>query len=278
MKEKLTLVIFKDHLSSRTLHIPFNWIKKVSVAVLSVIILALLTSLLMIINYQKMAQSPAADSSRRATELEKQLSDLQASYDSLKSQTQPSSSGTVLQAAGGYFAALPQNAMRASLPPRDSLAFQLEPFKIQWKGNQLSFNTAIEYTKDDGGNQQGHFVILARGPQSLMAYPDGAFQPAGSEILVRPDSGEYFSVSRYREIKATFGPYQNRSDLQSIELLIFDSSKQLIFVERVGIIGLKGAPEKNTEKSEKKELKIEQPSPSQVSPVNEPVGVPNEEN
>lgn len=245
MREKLTLVIFKDHLSSRTLHVSLSWLRRLSVGILAVIVLTILASALFIRGYQKSISAPGAGAEDRAEELEKQLAELKTSYEALQARSQAgaptTASGTtaVVTASGGYFSAIPNAALRSNLPPREILPFKLEALKAQWRGSTLNLSSAIEYTKDDGGNQQGHFVILARGPQNVFAYPDGVFSPAGTDVLIKPDAGEYFSVSRYREIKAPFGPVEKREDIQSIEILIFDANKQLIFVERVGIESIK---------------------------------------
>lgn len=273
MREKLTLVIFKDHLSSRTLHLSLSWLRRLSVGILGVIVLTILASALFIRGYQKSMSAPGAEAADRAEDLEKQLTELKASYEALQARTQvgapTTASGTtaVSSASGGYFTAIPNTALRSNLPPREILPFKLEALKAQWRGSTLNLSSAIEYTKDDGGNQQGHFVILARGPQNVYAYPDGVFSPAGTDILIKPDAGEYFSVSRYREIKAPFGPVEKRDDIQSIEILIFDANRQLIFVERAGIESIK-PKEAPVPVRRKEEPAVEAPaSPSAADPL-----------
>ena len=52
---------------------------------------------------------------------------------------------------------------------------------------------------------------------------------------MKPDSGEFFSVSRYREVKADFGPFPRHDAVQSIEIYVFDTRKRLIYFDRVGL-------------------------------------------
>ncbi len=236
MKEKLTLVVFKDHLSSRTLNLSLAWLRRAGLAIIAVILLALVCAGLFFKAYTRANLSSGSALRDRIQELERELGDTKSSYDSLKATLSGKSS-----VSGGYFAAVPPSALKGSLPPRDSLPFRLEAYKATWKGNTLRFHTALEYVADDGGNQQGHFVLMARGTDKIYAYPENVFSPAGSETLMKADSGEYFSVSRYREINADFGPVQSRSDIRSIELLIFNTERELIFVDRVQIEKISGA-------------------------------------
>lgn len=210
-----------------------------------VIGLTLASLLLFLRGYQKSLSAPGADARSHAEDLEKQLGELKTSYEALQARAQSgaptNTSGTtsVTQASGGYFTAIPQSSLRSNLPPREILPFRMESFKVLWKGNTLQFSSAIEYIKDDGGNQQGTFVILARGGQNIYSYPDGTFNSTNSDTLIKPELGEYFSVSRYREVKANFGPVEKHDDIQSIEVLVFDVSKQLIFVERAALENIK---------------------------------------
>lgn len=236
MKEKLTLVVFKDHLSSRTLNLSLAWLRRVGLALICVILLALVCAGLFFKAYTRANLSSGSALRDRIQELERELTDTKSSYQSLKATLSGTSS-----VAGGYFAAIPASALRGALPPRDSLPFRLEAYKAAWKGNTLRFHTALEYVADDGGNQQGHFMLMARGSDKIYGYPENVFAPAGSESLMKPDSGEYFSVSRYREINADFGPVQSRSDIRSVELLIFNTERELIFADRVQIEKISGA-------------------------------------
>lgn len=237
MSDRLTLVVFKDHLSSRTLTVRLSWLRGFALALLSVIGLAIIAGALFLNAYRKTIASGPLGTSLKAEEVEKELAETKSAYESLKQQALNSASGGSTSLAGSMntFTALPPDSILESIPAPETLPFRLEKLTAQWKGNTLQIRSAIEYAREDGGNQQGHFVIIARGPQALLAYPEGVFGPAGTPVLVKPDSGEYFSVSRYREIKADFGPFARHDDVQSIEIFIFDQRKRLIYLNRLGL-------------------------------------------
>jgi hypothetical protein len=237
MSERLTLVVFKDHLSSRTLTVRLAWLRAFGLALLSVIGLAIIAAALFFNAYRKTIATGSVANTLRVEELEKENAETKAAYESIKNQALSSAAGggAVLAGASHSFSFLPGESVLESVPAPESLPFRLETIKAQWKGSTLQIRSAIEYTREDGGNQQGHFMILVRGPESLSAYPDGAFDAVGAPTLVKPDSGEFFSVSRYREIKADFGPFARRDEIQSIELYIFDLKKRLIFLNRIGL-------------------------------------------
>ncbi|MBS1963979.1 MAG: hypothetical protein JST04_17335 [Bdellovibrionales bacterium] len=253
MSERLTLVVFKDHLSSRTLTVRLAWLRAFGLALLSVIGLAVVAAALFLNAYRKTIATGSVATTLRVEELEKELAESKSSYEAIKNQALNSATtgGAVLAGANASFSLLPAESVLEKLPAPETLPFRLEAIKAQWKGSTLQIRSAIEYTREDGGNQQGHFVILVRGPQSVAAYPDGAFDAAGAPTLIKPETGEFFSVSRYREIKADFGPYSKRDDVRSIELFIFDPKNRLIFLSRSGLESAKAAPApaKKTESS-----------------------------
>jgi hypothetical protein len=236
MSERLTLVIFKDHLSSRTLTVRLAWLRAFGLALLSVIGLAVISAALFLNAYRKTLVSGSVANAMRVEELEKETAEAKASYEAIKNHALNNVAGEAsLPGAENSFSLLPPEALLEKLPAVESLPFRLETIKAQWKGSTLQIRSAIEYSREDGGNQQGHFLILVRGPNTLSIYPDDAFNDAGSTSLVKPSSGEFFSVSRYREIKADFGGYSKHDDVHSIELFIFDLNKRLIFVHRTGL-------------------------------------------
>lgn len=278
MSERLTLVVFKDHLSSRTLTVRLAWLRAAGLALLIVIGLALISIALFFNAYRKTISSGSVATTLRVEELQRELEDSRSAYDSLKTQALGKiTGGAALAGAAHSFSLLPPESILEPLPAVETLPFRLEAIKAEWKGQTLHIRSAIEYAKEDGGNQQGHFFIFARGPHSLMAYPDSAFSGAGSPNLLKPESGEFFSVSRYREIKAEFGPFQKRDDVTSIEILMFDQKGRLIYVSRMGLQPGRAIPSpKASEVAEAKEKPVvKKPAPKPVAPS--PVATPQNE-
>jgi hypothetical protein len=236
-------VVFKDHLSSRTLTVRLAWLRAFGLVLLIVIGLAVIAAALFFNAYRKTIATGSVATAIHVEELEKDLAETKTAYEALKERALSGATGSAILAGAIHsFSLLPAESVLQKPPAPETLPFRLEALKAQWKGSTLQIRTAIEYSKEDGGNQQGHFVILVRGPQSLSAYPDGSFDGAGTPTLIKPDAGEFFSVSRYREIKADFGPFARRDDVQSIEILIFNLKKRLIYLSRIGIESVAAKP------------------------------------
>ena len=53
-------------------------------------------------------------------------------------------------------------------------------------------------------------------------------QSVGKDILIDPNKGEYFSVSRFRETKADFGPLPSKEWVKEVEVLVLSSSGQIL--------------------------------------------------
>jgi hypothetical protein len=198
----------------------------------------------------------------RVHDLEQELDDLRASFKALEAKSPAAAGGAVpvpaaaespspaaiplaappaLSAPAVLFGALPFPKAPHAIPDRKSLPFSLTTPEASWRGNTLRVQFAIQYTKGDGGHQQGRIVILARGPETVLAYPDGVLNPIRSESLVEPERGEYFSVSRYRAVEAEFGPIGGRG-LHGVEILILNQTGQLLWLEHFNPPA-KGAPE-----------------------------------
>jgi hypothetical protein len=95
--------------------------------------------------------------------------------------------------------------------------------------------SAIQYIADDGGNQQGRIVILARGPDTLMAYPKGVLDTNQAKSLINPLRGEFFSVSRMRPIQADFGPLDADDTFTEVTVMILSQAGKLLYEEKVGV-------------------------------------------
>jgi hypothetical protein len=116
-------------------------------------------------------------------------------------------------------------------PPLERLAFAVENPKFTWKERSLQVRFALHYTKGDQDSQQGRILLLARSNQGLRTYPDGVLTPSGSATLLTPEKGEFFSVSRFREVKAEFGPLSARETLFNIEVFLFNSEGGLLYYQ-----------------------------------------------
>lgn len=271
--DNLTVLVFKENLASRAFKVPLSWITKLGfvlgICALLTVFMALLTAkyyrssrLGSPVRVQELENSLAE---ARATNdsLETKVKELTASRittappvaitpapetsQAVASAPLPIPTVTVTMTATPttaapagtqnfskplLFSALP--ASSNSLPPAAStLSFKLDAPRAFWQGNTLIVRSNLRYTREDNGSQQGRIVILARGAETILAYPDGVLNPMGAESLLEPKEGEYFSVSRFREVKAEFGPFKNRNSVKEAQVLIFNTTGQVLLEEKL---------------------------------------------
>jgi len=131
-----------------------------------------------------------------------------------------------------FFTAMPSTIHLKPVAP-EALPLTMQSPRAQWRGKTLGVRLALQYNKQDGGNQQGRILIFARGPESLLAYPAGVMTKIGSGSLFAPEKGEFFSVSRYREVRAEFGPMKSNDSLTEVEVLILGPENQILIYEKL---------------------------------------------
>lgn len=244
-KAPLILTVFSGHRASKTFQLPPEWVTRLG-ALLCVMIAITLTASGLAFRFYRMTTQ--LDPSR-IKELEFQLSNMTQKAEQAKHAEVPtpavsaSASASVppeeappehigkpltsLNLEQGLFSGLPLGIKR----PQDSSQVPIEigDLKSEWSGKILNVYFNIRYVLKNGSNQQGRIVILARGPESMLAYPSGVLNPPGSASLISPEKGEYFSVSRFREVRAKFGPVQSKDAIHTVETLIFGGQDQLLF-------------------------------------------------
>jgi hypothetical protein len=84
---------------------------------------------------------------------------------------------------------------------RPSVPIEMTQPQIQWQGRKLLVKFDIRFVGPEGKSQQGRIIVVARGPETLIAYPAGALRASGTGSLFDVEQGEYFSVSRFRETR-----------------------------------------------------------------------------
>lgn len=175
----------------------------------------LLSTLLAVKYYVKSQTLPQAFSQKDSSH---HVSNPVANQLSSTAGTQASAGGPVL-----LFRDLP-----ARVQLRESSVIGIEGLQFDYRGSYLSVRFNLRYNLTDGGRQQGHFVILARGPETLMTYPDNILNLSSSQVLFSPDRGEYYSVGKFREVEATFPLTRKKATFKELQVLIFDEDDQLI--------------------------------------------------
>lgn len=262
--DRITLLLFKDNHAARSFQISLGWLSRLGLIAGTLLTITLI-SLGFTLKYYYIASQ--ADLSR-VHSLEHQLEDLKAAQssnenkstpgndpttflksvtsDSTESETgtsplpflkenpsKPSSAPSTPAGTSGFLfgSLLPSQSLPAKDPSQ--IPINLEAIKTSWEGTTLKINFSIHYAWDDKGSQQGTIILLAHGPRNLIGHPAEIFGDTQSPTLILPDKGEHFSVSRFREVQAQFGPVSTPSALRKIEILIFTEEGQLLVHQTV---------------------------------------------
>ena len=136
----------------------------------------------------------------------------------------------------GLPAFVPVESWMDGLPDPAQLKIALSPATTQLRGGRLSLKFAIQYTANDGKNQQGRIVLLARGPSGILAYPDGVLNGMGVSTLVAPERGEFFSVGRYREVATDFElPQSSAGSFKEVEVLLFKTDGKILVHQKIDV-------------------------------------------
>ena len=232
LSDNLTVLIFKDSFATRTFRVPLRWITQIGTGIGILVLISVLSGILAIRFYwsSRMA-SPA-----RVQELEIELQDLKASLMPQKKQAaeiiaaspeaipSPEPSADVVSVASTQSISLSQLFPQARLADPNAVSVGIHSPRVAWEGKTLVVNFAIQYRKEDGKNQQGKIVILVYGPEALLTYPMGILNFSGKGGIISPEKGEYFSVSRFREVKAKFGPVASTETLKNIDIFLFETN------------------------------------------------------
>lgn len=269
-KNKITdhvnLMVFKDNYAARTFKLPLRWLSRLGILV-GLLIVITVGSLLLVAKYSIALRQASPE---RVQELEMELSDLKASgakvalsepkplpsLDLLTSSAPtatpvatpvvvatsvaeppiPASAMTpalapVALAKGYLFSALPLHT--ENLSEKGNIPIGMHGPKVVWQGKTLNVSFNIQYHAEDKGNQQGRIVVLARGPEVMMAYPEGVLNRSGQTELIAAKRGEYFSVSRFREVRAKFGPMKSQDSIKEVEVILLNEEGQIMIYQNL---------------------------------------------
>ena len=264
VRNHVTLMVFKDNLAARTFEVPLKWISRVGLILLFLVLLAVGCSILAGRFYWLNLQTDPS----HVQDLEQEISNLRATLREVEKKpaaqilsansagvqpvlletsvsnsnstsaavATPSSHSVQNTAAPLAVPATPLNFLGFAttvglcVPEPSTLPFTVQALKASWRGSTLKVRFNLQYVKEEG-NQQGRIVVLARGPETLMAYPQGVLNSTGTDFLISPEKGEFFSVSRFREVKADFGPIASK--LNDVEVFLFDKENRVIFYQKL---------------------------------------------
>lgn len=283
ISDKVTVLVFKNNYAARTFQIPLRWISQFGI-LLGLLLGVTTISVFLAGKYYRIA---AKTDPSKVQELEQELADLKINIKTLEANSAnlPTSAQGPAQnsasphpesnlvhqrnqistssALGSGSSTINSGAtllLGPKAPDSSSTPISIESPKLSWKGKILKMKFALLYNKNDRGNQEGKIIILARGPDILQAYPSNTLNPIGTENLLAPNNGEFFSVSRYREVKADFGPFRSSSSVKEIEIMVFDTEGQMITYQKVPV--QKGSSQAQGKPKELKTESAAQPAAS----------------
>ncbi|MEO5969283.1 MAG: hypothetical protein ABIQ95_05100 [Bdellovibrionia bacterium] len=254
VSDKVTVLVFKDNYAARTFHVSLSWINRLGI-LLGVFLTLTLISGFLAIKYYRMSVLAASD---RVTEFntpaKPSIIVTPLSLPEAATQktdpllipppiVQPATPISTPAIPNIYqFSAFPDTNL-GIVPSPSELSFAIQPPRLSWEGKTLQVRFALQYIKSDQENQQGRIIILARGPESIRAYPNGILNLPGKATLIAPENGEFFSVSRFREVKANFGPLKAGEAIQSVEIFIFNTAGKILVYQTLATPNPKKVPE-----------------------------------
>lgn len=273
--EDLTVLVFKDNSAARTFRVPLSWLSKLGLMSGGVAAVAVLGLFLSLKYYIAARHALKTADPAYVQDLEQEIASLRAAKTPVQTaETAAPAPVTSAIAPAAPIAAAPATApvptvtvtvapTAAAAPQVSTLAFSALPTSIKsgpassesisiseprvnWLGRKLSVQFFIQYVREDKGSQQGRIVLLARGGDTLLGYPAGVLNTDEKSSLVAPEKGEYFSVSRIREVKTEFGPMKSNSALKSVEVFLFGNDGRLL-VHQMLQPGVEHAPKPTTE-------------------------------
>ncbi len=247
----LTLQVSKDSLPPRSFRLPAHWITLSSVIFWIAILVALgATTYSVRIRWLNLNASPD-----KVRELEDEVQSLKIALEKGEMQV-PASAGKNSSAPAGTD---PHASDTASVPNPGAIPLSTKPGfwsgmaegvsvppdsfqppiaadnpRMNWKGKFVEFALDVVYKNPGQGNQQGHIVVLARGIDRVYAHPSSVMNIDSSKAFIDVDRGEFFSVSRFRILKALVGPFESKSDLKEVQVYFFDLNKRLLMSKVYG--------------------------------------------
>ena len=240
----LTVQVHHQNLDPRTFLVPVKWIYRSSVLAWLLIVISLTATFFAIKTYRM----KGGNHSSIIAELENEIRELKSSGggtavpqpvaakpssetdDPNARDTKPEAEpGQPMTAQEGIWTGL---APRITLPSRDFVTpIELNDLKINWQGKYAIISGIVAFKEQGKGSQQGHIVVLARGKDRIIAHPDNVLNVSNSSFLFNAENGEYFSVARFRILKAKLGPFDNTSQLEQVQVYLFDADNKLILTQ-----------------------------------------------
>jgi hypothetical protein len=245
----LTVQVHHENLNPRTFRVPLRWIRQASSLAWILVAISIVSSVFAVREYfsersarpelvselenevqeLKIALEKKAEptSTTVVTQPGHSTSQTNAPVDAKASDQKPAPApGEVIDGKDGVWSGLAENI---TLPAAGfTPTVKLEDARVEWQGKYVNFAVNVMYRDPGKGSQQGHIVALGRANDRIFAHPEGVLNTQSASYLVDPNRGEYFSVARFRVLKAHFGPFETTKQLSEIQVYLFDLNNKLI--------------------------------------------------
>jgi hypothetical protein len=228
----LTVQVHHQNLDPRTFKVPVKWIYRTSLLAWLLIVITL-TSVFLAIKADRMktrGQNTIVQSEPTGISPSPETTSNRNAEDSKASDTKPDAEpGQPMEAKEALWSGLAPNiAMPAKgfVPPID-----LGDVKVNWQGKFATITGVVAYREQGKGSQQGHIVVLARGKDRIYGHPESVFNTGNSAHLFNAENGEYFSVARFRMLKAKLGPFESPAQLDQVQIYLFDLENKLLITQ-----------------------------------------------
>jgi hypothetical protein len=238
----LTIQVHEENLNPRTFKVPVRWIHRASWSAWLLLSVSILSSVFALRLYfsERLARPELV------SELENEVQELKIALekkgapvtgaaltpapqgsDPRATEEAPSPGpGEPLTSKDGIWTGLAENV---SAPPAGvTPTVRLDDPRLEWQGKYANFTVNVVYRDPGKGSQQGRLVALGRANDRLFAHPEGVLNTASGSALFDVTRGEYYSVARFRVLKARFGPYESPKQLAEIQVFMFDLGNRLI--------------------------------------------------
>ncbi len=243
----LTVKVHYQTFSPRTFKVPLQWVYRASVLAWVLFGISLVSSIYALKEYysERSARPELVkdleneiqelkialekkDSTPSTTHSKPVATDTKAVDTHASDQKAPPAPGEVIEGKEGIWTGLAANI---TVPPPGTSPLKLEDPRLDWQGKYANFTLNVLFTDPGKGSQQGYIVVLGRANDRIFAHPEGVLNTLEANTLFDPNRGEYFSVARFRVLKARLGPFETPKQLSEIQVFFFDLNKKLIGVQ-----------------------------------------------
>jgi hypothetical protein len=240
--DKLTLIVFKDHLDARTFQIPLKrlrlWTWTLALGLFLLLSLLVFTSFLYL--------SWRHFNPERVLDLEQSLQEARSTLANWQADTGPDEmllqSSTSTQPPSMLQPPMVLGCLTEGFhtPSKPHLLLSIQDAHLELQDHFLHLSFKFQSLESQRQAQQGRFFILAHGPGSLFAYPPEVLQPQ-AKPCIQVKYAEPFSFSHFREVKARIGPFN--SQVVAADIFVFDRRNQFQYFERIALKESQHEPE-----------------------------------